>query len=250
MSNVNQMRCYSRKDANNVKREWKAQRTAMVRQEVENLLKNPVKMEFLAHLFVFWLKEFNDAPGRDYEQKRRNRALLALDYCLQNFARQQWNVMPDIEYIKNAECPIDLPQGWLAVETDAKWANYATLPQKTWRYVFMKDGIPQAAFEDHETALDFFRFLKRNDADPHFLSGLQHQRKPKTPNRAFAVKEGCYWSIYRTIADGVTAVELNILPPMLDIDLRENFAHRAAAFYNQLAEENEAYQNNKKEQKK
>ena len=116
MSN-NSYRCHDRQKANELKIELAAQRTKKVQNEVQQILDDREKMAFLAHLYVMWLREFQDAPGAHFEAQRANRALLALDWAMQHFARDSYDIVKrDVERIKNAEIPVDLPHEWTATQ--------------------------------------------------------------------------------------------------------------------------------------
>lgn len=243
--NNNAWRCHRRQEANDLKIELAAQRTAKVREEVAEILSNPVKIDFLAHLYVMWKNEFADAPGKDYEAQRANKALLALDWCLQIFGRKQWDARPDTEYIKNAQPPVDIPHEWTAAETDAKWANYKTLPQGTWRYVFFHKGLPIAGFDDYDTMQAFFSFLDSQGKDAHAIRAAHHLTKKEQaaakPNRYIAIKDGYHTYVHKVTDSGQTSVSRSVMPCLCHPHIEGSIAQRTADFLNSMIEENEAY---------
>lgn len=252
-NNNNSWRCHCRREANELKIELAAQRTEKVRTEVEEIVSNPSKMNFLAHLYVMWRHEFSDAPGKGHEAKRRNSALLALDWCLQTFGRKQWDVRPDTERIVNAEAPVDIPLEWAVAETDAKWANYKTLPQGTWRYVFFHKGKPIAGFDCRDTMEGFFFYLKARGVEPHTANSAHHLTKKEQaaskPNRYTTIKDGWHTCVHKVSDNGETSYPRSVLPPLVHPHLEESMAQRAVDFLNGLIEENEAYWAKVKEEK-
>lgn len=252
----NHSKCIDRQRANELKIELAAQRTKKVRDEVQQILDDPAKMEFLAHLYVMWLREFGDAPGTHYEQQRANRAMLALDWAMQHFARDTYDIVKhDVERIKNAEAPASLPNEWTAAATCARWNNYKALPQGTWKFVFFRNNLPVAAFEERETMWNFFDYLKTQGIDPETYNGLYHMTKREQadnkPGRYFVSCGNSYHPhIYRVTDNGETARLINSIIPMVPRDLEESMCKRAAEMLNSFVDEAEAYWKKYKEENK
>ena len=254
MSN-NSYRVYDRSHANELKIELAAQRTKRVQDEVQQILDDPAKMEFLAHLYVMWLREFNDAPGTHYEQRRANRAMLALDWAMQHFARDSYHIVKfDTERIKNAEIPVDLPHEWTAASTTAG-RNYTALPQSTWKYVFFHNGKPTAAFDDKEPMWHFFDFMKSKGIDVTTYNGMYHltkkEQKATKPGRYFvSYGDGFHPRVYKVSDNGETARHINSIIPVVPRDLEESMCKRAAELLNSFVDEAEEYWKKRKEENK
>lgn len=254
MSN-NSYRCHDRQKANELKIELAAQRTKKVQNEVQQIMDDREKMAFLAHLYVMWLREFQDAPGAHFEAQRANRALLALDWAMQHFARDSYNIVKrDVERIKNAEIPVDLPHEWTAHVTCAQYANFKALPQGTWRYVFFHKGKPVAAFEDRETMWHFFDYLETRGIDVNTYNGMYHLTKKEqatTKPGRFIVSHGDSYHprVYKVSDNGETASPVNRIIPMVPSDLEESMCKRAVAMMNSFVDEAEDYWKKYKEEK-
>jgi hypothetical protein len=254
MSN-NSYRVYDRSHANELKIELAAQRTKRVQDEVQQILDDPAKMEFLAHLYVMWLREFGDAPGTHYEQQRANKAMLALDWAMQHFARDSYHIVKfDTERIKNAEIPVDLPHEWTAAPTTAG-RNYTALPQSTWKYVFFHNGKPTAAFDDKEPMWHFFDYMKSKGIDVTTYNGMYHltkkEQKATKPGRYFvSYGDGFHPRVYKISDNGETASPVNRIIPMVPRDLEESMCKRAVAMMNSFVDEAEEYWKKYKEENK
>ena len=254
MSN-NSYRVYDRCHANELKIELAAQRTKRVQDEVQQILDDPAKMEFLAHLYVMWLREFSYSPGTHYEQQRANRALLALDWAMQHFARDSYHIVKfDTERIKNAEIPVDLPHEWTAAPTTAG-RNYTALPQSTWKYVFFHNGKPTAAFDDKEPMWHFFDYMKSKGIDVTTYNGMYHltkkEQKTTKPGRFFVTcGDGFHPRVYKVSDNGETASHVTRIIPMVPRDLEESMTRRAAEMLNSFADEAEEYWKKYKEENK
>lgn len=236
MSNTNTARCRLRQHANELKREIAAQRTAQIQARIDDILNDREKMAFLAHLYVFWEKEFTDAPGANYEQQRIHRAMLSLDAAMSLFCREHYFLTNDTgEYIKNAEAPFDLPTGWQYDLTDAQWANYSTLPHKTWKYVFFYDQKPLAAFESVTHAQAFFRSIEAQHKDVASVTNIHlsrtEQREAKG-KRYLAIKRGFHWTVVKVHENGKLAHSAQVMPPLTPHTCEDKIAKDTAAFLN------------------
>ena len=256
MSN-NSYRVYDRQHANELKIELAAQRTKRVQDEVQQILDDPEKMAFLAHLYVMWLREFSDAPGNknNYQSYRANRAMLALDWAMQNFARESHHIVKlDVERIKGAEVPVNLPHEWVAAPTSAGH-NFTALPQSTWKYIFFHNGKPTAAFDDKEPMWHFFDYLEMQGIDVTTYHGMYHmtqkEQKANKAGRYFVTCGNSYHPrVYKVSDNGETASPVNRIIPMVPRELEESMTKRAADLLNSFVDEAEAYWKKYKEENK
>lgn len=243
MSN-NSDRCRLRQHANNLKKEIAAQRTAQIQTRVDDIMSDPKKMGFLAHLYTFWELEFAHAPGSTYDQQREHRALLSLDAAMSCYARENYYLAADSgDYIKNAEIPFALSHGWQAATSNARWPNFATLPHKTWKYIFFKGGQPMAGFESCSDARSFFRALEAeghevSTSDGYHLSKSE-QREGKG-NKYIALYRHNHWTVVKLHEDGTSAHSAQVMPYLCHPALEEKIARETAAFLNAQAQASES----------
>lgn len=250
----NSDRCRLRQRANDLKREIAAQRTQEIQDRIDQVRTDPRKMDFLAHLFVFWEKEFTHAPGATYEQQREHRALLALDWAMQIFSRENWDLTSDPgEFIKNAEAPFHLPDGWSFAQTDAKWKNFSTLPQQTWRYVFFQNKKPVAGFDSIAACHAFFGWLRSQGHDVNKYDTDRHLTRKEAAAakglRFIALPDGLHWHVYKIHADSNTVANCCLMPSMCHPEIEEQIARRIADTLNAAVAENDAFRANKRAEK-